>query len=69
MRRPDVIAPSRPAGQEGAEGAEKGVISKGDGATHGPTVIPFRRPLRHCSGCGTHLARDHHGETCARGGW
>lgn len=66
MRRPDVIAPSGPAGQEGAEGADKGVISKGDGATHGATVIQFRPQRQHCTGCGQHLAQNHEGETCPR---
>lgn len=39
MRRPDVIAPSRPAGQEGAEKAEQREISEANGRTHGRAAV------------------------------
>jgi hypothetical protein len=67
MLRPDVIASSRPAGQEDAkEVAGKGEASEIDFTTHGAKIIPFCRPQGRCDGCGQHLAASQQGATCPR---
>lgn len=67
MSRPDVIAPPRPAGQGGAEGANQGMISEAESGTHGRgNVIPFCVRRRTCGACGQHLALDDLGAACAR---